>query len=234
MNLIARLRKLLRGTAGQDLLEYALLVALIALICVAVITSSGASVKQISRAFQVNSRRLLPPSSLMSWQCSRHLERHAVIAKEFACAHDLTSNQRTSRHRGNAPPGSGDGQHQVTERAAGLRRGRKPVRWNRIHHGKRGQRPRALSGRRPARQIVGGQERVGGVHAAAVLGRTVEALLRRGHEADRACGRMVVGKSRGPTKVSRRTACARFRRSPDHRSRPRSCRRACSPRVSIA
>ena len=47
MNLIARLRKLLRGTAGQDLLEYALLVALIALICVAVITSSGASVKEI-------------------------------------------------------------------------------------------------------------------------------------------------------------------------------------------
>ena len=47
MNLIARLRALLRDTAGQDLLEYALLVALIALVCVAVITSSGTNVKNI-------------------------------------------------------------------------------------------------------------------------------------------------------------------------------------------
>ena len=47
MNLIARLRKLLRGTAGQDLLEYALLVALIALICVGVITTTGTNVKGI-------------------------------------------------------------------------------------------------------------------------------------------------------------------------------------------
>ena len=47
MNLIARLRKLLRGTAGQDLLEYALLVALIALICVGFITTSGQSVQTI-------------------------------------------------------------------------------------------------------------------------------------------------------------------------------------------
>ena len=47
MNLIARLRTLLRGTAGQDLLEYALLVALIALVCVAVITSTGTNVKKI-------------------------------------------------------------------------------------------------------------------------------------------------------------------------------------------
>ena len=47
MKLIARLRALLRGTAGQDLLEYALLVALIALVCVAVITSTGTNVKGI-------------------------------------------------------------------------------------------------------------------------------------------------------------------------------------------
>ena len=47
MNLIARLRALLRGTAGQDLLEYALLVALIALVCVAVITSTGTNVQGI-------------------------------------------------------------------------------------------------------------------------------------------------------------------------------------------
>jgi Flp pilus assembly pilin Flp len=47
MNLITRLRKQLRGTAGQDLLEYALLVALIALVCVAVITSTGTNVQGI-------------------------------------------------------------------------------------------------------------------------------------------------------------------------------------------
>jgi Flp pilus assembly pilin Flp len=47
MNFIARLRALLRGTSGQDLLEYALLVALIALVCVAVITSTGTNVQDI-------------------------------------------------------------------------------------------------------------------------------------------------------------------------------------------
>ena len=45
MNFIARLRALLRDTSGQDLLEYALLVALIALVCVAVITSTGTNVQ---------------------------------------------------------------------------------------------------------------------------------------------------------------------------------------------
>jgi pilus assembly protein Flp/PilA len=47
MNLIARLRALLRDSSGQDLLEYALLVALIALVCVAVITSTGSGVQTI-------------------------------------------------------------------------------------------------------------------------------------------------------------------------------------------
>jgi Flp pilus assembly pilin Flp len=47
MHLITRLRQRLRGTAGQDLLEYALLVALIALVCVAVITSTGTNVQGI-------------------------------------------------------------------------------------------------------------------------------------------------------------------------------------------
>jgi pilus assembly protein Flp/PilA len=47
MNFIARLRALLRGTSGQDLLEYALLVALIALVCVAVITTTGTNVQTI-------------------------------------------------------------------------------------------------------------------------------------------------------------------------------------------
>ena len=46
-NLINRLRALVRGTGGQDLLEYALLVALIALVCVAVITSTGTNVQGI-------------------------------------------------------------------------------------------------------------------------------------------------------------------------------------------
>jgi pilus assembly protein Flp/PilA len=45
--LIARFRALLRDSSGQDLLEYALLVALIALVCVAVITSTGTQVQTI-------------------------------------------------------------------------------------------------------------------------------------------------------------------------------------------
>jgi pilus assembly protein Flp/PilA len=47
MNFTARLRALLRDNSGQDLLEYALLVALIALVCVTVITSTGTSVQNI-------------------------------------------------------------------------------------------------------------------------------------------------------------------------------------------
>ena len=39
--------KLGRDESGQDLLEYALLVALIALVCVGVITSTGSGVKTI-------------------------------------------------------------------------------------------------------------------------------------------------------------------------------------------
>jgi len=51
MNLIQYLRLYVRSfakdEAGQDLLEYALLVALIALVCVAVITSTGTNVQSI-------------------------------------------------------------------------------------------------------------------------------------------------------------------------------------------
>lgn len=47
MKLIARMRALLKDDSGQDLLEYALLVALIALVCVAVITSTGTGVQTI-------------------------------------------------------------------------------------------------------------------------------------------------------------------------------------------
>ena len=47
MNLITRLRKLLRNDSGQDLLEYALLVALIALVAVVAITATGQNVSSI-------------------------------------------------------------------------------------------------------------------------------------------------------------------------------------------
>jgi pilus assembly protein Flp/PilA len=47
-NLVSYLRaKLLRNDSGQDLLEYALLVALIALVCVVAITSTGSGVNEI-------------------------------------------------------------------------------------------------------------------------------------------------------------------------------------------
>ena len=47
MNLITRLRKLLRNDSGQDLLEYALLVALISLVCVVALTDAGKQVNNI-------------------------------------------------------------------------------------------------------------------------------------------------------------------------------------------
>ena len=47
MDLINRLRALARGDEGQDLLEYALLVALIALVAVGAITLAGQNVNVI-------------------------------------------------------------------------------------------------------------------------------------------------------------------------------------------
>jgi Flp pilus assembly pilin Flp len=47
MNLITRLRKLLRNDSGQDLLEYALLVALIALVAFGAIQATGNSANAI-------------------------------------------------------------------------------------------------------------------------------------------------------------------------------------------
>jgi pilus assembly protein Flp/PilA len=47
MNLITRLRALKRNTAGQDLLEYALLVALIALVCYGAVQLAGTNVNTI-------------------------------------------------------------------------------------------------------------------------------------------------------------------------------------------
>jgi pilus assembly protein Flp/PilA len=47
MNVINRLRALVRNDEGQDLLEYALLVALIALVAVGAVTAAGTSVNDI-------------------------------------------------------------------------------------------------------------------------------------------------------------------------------------------
>jgi Flp pilus assembly pilin Flp len=47
MNLITRLRLLVRGESGQDLLEYALLVALIALVAAGAVELAGGSVATI-------------------------------------------------------------------------------------------------------------------------------------------------------------------------------------------
>jgi pilus assembly protein Flp/PilA len=47
MNLIARLRTLRRNDSGQDLLEYALLVALIALVAIGAITTTGQGVSEV-------------------------------------------------------------------------------------------------------------------------------------------------------------------------------------------
>jgi len=47
MNLMLRLRSFVRAEDGQDLLEYALLVALIALVAVAAVTAAGGSVATI-------------------------------------------------------------------------------------------------------------------------------------------------------------------------------------------
>jgi pilus assembly protein Flp/PilA len=47
MNLYTRLQSIVRGEEGQDLLEYALLVALIALVAVGAITLAGTNVNTI-------------------------------------------------------------------------------------------------------------------------------------------------------------------------------------------
>ena len=47
MNLFAYLRALVTNDEGQDLLEYALLVALIAIVCVVAVGTTGASVNGI-------------------------------------------------------------------------------------------------------------------------------------------------------------------------------------------
>ena len=50
MKLITRLRTLLRQDSGQDLIEYAMLVALIALFCVGAVTAAGGQVQAVFNA----------------------------------------------------------------------------------------------------------------------------------------------------------------------------------------
>jgi pilus assembly protein Flp/PilA len=47
MEFISRLRSFVRDEEGQDLLEYALLIALIALVCVGAVTIAGTTVKAV-------------------------------------------------------------------------------------------------------------------------------------------------------------------------------------------
>ena len=58
MKLIARMRSFVRGTKGQDLLEYALLVALIALVCTVAIKATGTNVAAIFTA--ITSKLVVP------------------------------------------------------------------------------------------------------------------------------------------------------------------------------
>ena len=47
MEFITRLRSFVRDDKGQDLLEYALLIALIALVCVGAVALAGTKVSQV-------------------------------------------------------------------------------------------------------------------------------------------------------------------------------------------
>jgi len=47
MNIINRIRRIVREESGQDLIEYAMLVALIALGCVIAVTAAGGKVAEI-------------------------------------------------------------------------------------------------------------------------------------------------------------------------------------------
>ena len=54
MDLMARMRAFVRDDSGQDLLEYALLVGLIALVAVLAVTSTGTSVNAIFSAISTS------------------------------------------------------------------------------------------------------------------------------------------------------------------------------------
>jgi Flp pilus assembly pilin Flp len=61
MEFIARLKSFARADEGQDLLEYALLVALIALVSVGVIGTAGTNVKAIFTA--IGAQLTTPPAA---------------------------------------------------------------------------------------------------------------------------------------------------------------------------
>ena len=54
MNLINRLRELLRNESGQDLLEYAMLVALIAIVCYVAVEAAGTAVFNVFNGIASN------------------------------------------------------------------------------------------------------------------------------------------------------------------------------------
>ena len=54
MNLISRLRALLRNESGQDLLEYAMLVALIAIVSYVAVQSAGSAVFSVFSGIATN------------------------------------------------------------------------------------------------------------------------------------------------------------------------------------
>jgi pilus assembly protein Flp/PilA len=60
VNLYTRLQSLMHGEEGQDLLEYALLVALIALVAVAGVTLAGTNVNAI---FGTVAAKIVAPST---------------------------------------------------------------------------------------------------------------------------------------------------------------------------
>jgi pilus assembly protein Flp/PilA len=60
MNLFAYLRNLVRNDEGQDLLEYALLVALIAIVCVIAVGTTGTNVNAIFEAIGSKLGEALP------------------------------------------------------------------------------------------------------------------------------------------------------------------------------
>ncbi len=60
MNLIVRMRAFAVNDEGQDLLEYALLIALIALVCVSAITIAGTKVQAIFTS--IGSQLVVPAS----------------------------------------------------------------------------------------------------------------------------------------------------------------------------
>ena len=60
MNLMTRVNAFVREDEGQDLIEYALLVALIALVCVAALTTAG---QQVNTIFQSISTKLTTAAS---------------------------------------------------------------------------------------------------------------------------------------------------------------------------